>query len=300
MQRRKFIRQASFIAVGVGVFGNIKWKDDHFEGVEPTTSDILGPFYRPGAPMRSNVIPKDVKAEKLQLSGIIFKDDGKTPYNNCLVEIWQCSPDGVYDNTSDEFKFRGAQKTGADGKYHFITTIPVSYLANASSNSYRPAHIHMRISGKGEQDLVTQIYFKNDPYLETDSASSAPQAIHRILEIKKNNKNENAIQFDIVMAKEFKLEDAAFAQITGLYETDGKTKVEFIRSDDILFVKLSGQLDDVLYYKGNNSFKDALDTTRIKFEPQQNGETKITGEFLPDPKKTEWVHFTGKRILKYN
>src|SRR4030095_10044267 len=118
MQRRKFIEQASWFAVGVGVFGKIKWNGDHYEGVEPTTTDILGPFYRPGAPLRSNVIPKNLKGDVLHLSGTIFKDDGKTPYNNCLIEIWQCSPDGIYDNTSDDYNFRGVQKTGSDGKYH--------------------------------------------------------------------------------------------------------------------------------------------------------------------------------------
>jgi hypothetical protein len=157
----------------------------------------------------------------------------------------------------------------------------------------------MRVSGKGEQDLVTQIYFKDDPYLKSDNASNSPQAIHRIMEIKKNSKNESAILFDIVMAKEFLLDDTVFAKITGLYELTNKTKVEFTRSDDVLFVKLSGQLDDVLYYKGNNSFKDALDTTRIKFELQENGETIIAGEFLANPEKNEWVKFNGKRILKY-
>src|SRR4051812_16007470 len=115
MQRRNFIKTTSLFAIGTSAFGMIKWNGDHYEGIDPTTTDILGPFYRPGAPMRSNVIPAGVKGQIVELSGIVFKEDGKTPYNNCLVEIWQCSPDGIYDNVSDEYKFRGAQKTGSDG-----------------------------------------------------------------------------------------------------------------------------------------------------------------------------------------
>jgi len=299
MERRNFIRNTSLFAVGIGVFGKIRWNNDHYEGIDPTTSDILGPFYRPGAPMRTNVVPKDIKADILHLSGTIFKEDGKTPYNDCLIEIWQCSPDGVYDNTSDEYKFRGAQKTKSDGKYLFTTCIPVPYTTNESKSNYRPAHIHMRISGKGEQDLVTQVYFKNDPYLEKDYASRSPQAIHRIMEIKKNSKNENAIIFNVVMTKEVLLDDAGFQKIVGLYQMNEKTMVEFYRSDDLLFVKINGQIDDALYYKGNNSFKDALDTTRIRFEPQENGETKFFVEYIPDPDKGDWVKGTGKRLLKY-
>jgi len=299
MERRNFIRTTSMFAVGVGVFGNVRWNSDHYEGSDPTTTDILGPFYRPGAPMRSNVVPKEIKESILQLSGTILKDDGKTPYKDCLVEIWQCSPDGIYDNTSDEYRFRGAQKTSADGKYHFTTCIPVPYATNESKKTYRPAHVHMRISGKGEQDLVTQIYLKDDPHIQEDYASRSPQALKRILEIKKNNKNENTLQFDIVMSKELLLDDAGFQKILGLYQMDGKTMVEFYRSDDLLFVKISGQINDALYYKGNNTFKDSLDTTRIKFEPQENGETKLFVEFMPDPDKGDWVKGTGKRLLKY-
>ena len=48
MHRKDFLKQTSLVAIGVGAFGNLKWKGDHFAGDTPTTTDILGPFYRPG------------------------------------------------------------------------------------------------------------------------------------------------------------------------------------------------------------------------------------------------------------
>jgi protocatechuate 3,4-dioxygenase beta subunit len=35
------------------------------------------------------------------------KEDGKTPVNTALVEIWHCDENEVYDNASDEYKYRG-------------------------------------------------------------------------------------------------------------------------------------------------------------------------------------------------
>ena len=52
MQRRKFIKSPGLVAVGIGVFGNVSWSRDEFIGENPTSTDMLGPFYRPGAPFR--------------------------------------------------------------------------------------------------------------------------------------------------------------------------------------------------------------------------------------------------------
>lgn len=64
-----------------------------------------------------------------------------------------------YDNTSDVYLFRGAVKSDEDGKYAFKTIVPVPYKANPDNEaSWRPAHIHMRVSVADQQDLITQIY----------------------------------------------------------------------------------------------------------------------------------------------
>src|SRR5260221_10638975 len=109
MQRRKFITETGMIAIGVGVFGNVTWSKDRFIGDTLTTTDVLGPFYRPGAPTRNNINPQGYTGQIFHVSGTIFKEDVKTPFKNALVEIWQCDENRVYDNISDEFKHRGSQ-----------------------------------------------------------------------------------------------------------------------------------------------------------------------------------------------
>jgi catechol 1,2-dioxygenase len=294
MERRNFIKNSSLIAISVSAFGSISWNGANYVGDSPTTTDILGPFYRPGTPMRSNIIPSDSKGIPMNLSGTVYKEDGKTPLNNALVEIWQCDENEHYDNASDDYLFRGAIKTGNNGKYNFKTIVPVPYKANQDNEaSWRPAHIHMRISVADQQDLITQIYFKGDKYIETDRSASAPQAVDRILNISKNVAGENAVIFDVVMSKEFPLEQQVYNKITGLYRMDDNSIIEFIKNDDLLFMKRNGQLTSSLKYIGNNTFEGGIGFPKVTFELLAKGETKAIV-------KGKNKSFSGQKYLKYS
>ncbi|MES2796144.1 MAG: catechol 1,2-dioxygenase [Bacteroidota bacterium] len=297
MKRRTFVKNSSLTAVGISAFGAINWNGKSFEGDSETTSDILGPFYRPGSPMRSNLIPKGSTAEVMHLRGTIFKKDGKTPLPNVLIESWQCDEHEQYDNASDNYLYRGAVKTGADGKYAFKTIIPVPYK---DGDEWRPAHIHLRISSGNHQDLITQIYFKGDSHIKDDTAARSPQSVNRILEIKKNAANESFVKFDVVMGKSFPLNEAGYQKITGIYKLKNGL-AEFSKEDDLLFFKLNGQFMEGLVYKGNNSFEGGQGFNKAKFEIMPNGEvqTKITlwDRWSEDNKFLE-LH-EGVKILKY-
>lgn len=296
MKRRKFIRDSSLLAFSVGVFGKIKWDGHAFVGEDPTTTDILGPFYRPGAPFRTDLVQPGTKGEVLHFNGTIFGKDGKTPLKNALVEIWHCNEDGVYDNVSDNYVYRASSKTGGDGKYYFRTILPVPYKVGATLT--RPAHIHMRISGTNMQDLVTQVYFKGDTHIAEDLSSSDPRSLNRILDISKNDQNEKIVKFDIVLKDEYLLDDAAFKKITGLYEMNDKSMGEFYKDGDQLFVKVNGQIMEAMDYKGNNGFEGGLGQVKVKFELLSNGGAKATVTLIDDNRKT--ITMEGSKILKYS
>jgi len=297
MERRTFIKNTSLVATTVAVFGNVQWVSGKAVGDSPTTTDILGPYYRPGAPFRTNINPQGFSGIPLHLSGTIYKDDGKTAFKDCLIEVWQCNHKGEYDNVSDDYSYRGAARTGDDGSYHFISTYPTAYMIDQSSNKYRPSHIHMRVEGgMGERDLITQIYFKGDPHLETDPSSSSPTAINRILETSKNSKGEIVVDFDVIMSKEFPLDNAVFGMLTGIYDTGNNSRVEFFRKGDLLYAKWNGQIEDALYYKGNNSFEDGMGET-VQFELPEGGAVRFSISYTENgnPKTMK-----GTRILKYS
>jgi len=85
MERRAFVKNTSLAAAAIAVFGSIKWANGKPIGDSPTTTDILGPYYRPGAPIRSNINPEGFTGVPLHMSGTIFKDDGKT-YRNSFAK----------------------------------------------------------------------------------------------------------------------------------------------------------------------------------------------------------------------
>lgn len=293
MKRRTFIKQSSLTALSISAFGTIQWNGKSFVGDSPTTTDILGPFYRPGAPMRTNLIPSSSKGSPLNLKGIIFKDDGKTPLSNAMVEIWQCDEKEYYDNISDDYIFRGAQNTGTNGKYEFKTILPVPYKADPNDeSSWRPAHIHMRVSVPNQQDLITQLYFKGGKYIDKDPWASSPQAVNRILSITKGKDGVNEVLFDVLMAKEFPLDPNDFKRITGIYKVN-KDIIEFKKMDDLLFVKFNGQLVSSLKYIGENTFEEKIEQTKVRFELLANGNTKANIEYAGQK-------MTGEKFLKYN
>ena len=293
MRRRNFILKSSLMAVSVSAFGSVHWNGENFEGDSPTTTDILGPFYRPGAPKRSNLIPPGSKGTPLHLQGFVYDENKNKVVKNALVEIWQCDENQYYDNASDKYMFRGAVDTNSKGEYSFTTIIPVPYQANPNDeSSWRPAHIHMRVSVPKQQDLITQIYFKGHEYIESDTWASKPEAANRILEITQNDKGHQQVNFDVILKKEIPLSDQAYDRITGLYKMDNKSNLEFIKKDDMLFLKRNGQLAEGLSYIGNNTFKGGIGKIKVRFELEN------------DPGSKAYVDIYGKSLqgekyLKY-
>ena len=267
----------------------------NFEGDTPTTTDILGPFYRPGSPLRTNLRLANSNGTAIVLKGNIFKEDGKTPINNALVEIWHCDENEIYDNTSDEYKYRGGQKTKADGKYEFKSILPVPYKADPKDeSSWRPAHIHMRVSVPNQQDLITQLYFKDGKYVDTDKWASDPNAVNRILIIYKNNSGESEIIFNVIMSREIPLDKKVYDKVTGLYDVGEGNFYEFVRNDDLLFMKQNGQLRASLKYIGNNTFEGGIGYPKVTFELQKDGIVKVVIV------RTATVTLNGIKYLKYN
>jgi catechol 1,2-dioxygenase len=295
MQRRTFIKHSSLTVLSISAFGSLYWNGKSYEGDTPTTTDILGPFYRPGAPLKTNLILPNSKGTPVVLKGSIFKEDGKTPVSNALVEIWHCDENEVYDNTSEVYNYRGGQKTKTDGKYAFTTILPVPYKADPKDeSSWRPAHIHMRVSVPNQQDLITQIYFKGGKYVKTDKWASAPQAVNRILDIATNKAGQSEVVFNVIMSKEIPLDKKVYDKVTGLFDIGDNNIVEFIKNDDLLFMKSNGQLRAALKYTGNNTFETGIGYPKATFELQKDGTVKVVIQRTID--KTSY----GTKVLKYN
>ena len=184
-------------AFSLTTFGYIKkGVNGEFRGDCDTTNDILGPYYRPNAPFRSDLTYEGLPGARIVLMGKVFKSDCKTVLKDALVEIWHCNTEGEYDNDSKEFRQRASLNTNDNGEYSFTTILPGKYL---DEGLYRPSHIHYRVTEKNSKELISQIYFKGDPYIAKDPYASQDKAKFRILQIIPDIKGNLTIFFDIYL-----------------------------------------------------------------------------------------------------
>ena len=132
------------------------------DGCMVTEDNILGPFYKSGAPFE-NDLAAGLDGELMLIQGTVFGCDCVTPLVGAVVDIWQADSDGAYDNSG--FVLRGKIETDADGRYAFYTVKPGWYL---NGDQFRPAHIHYKVSHPDGVALTTQLYFEGDPYIPID------------------------------------------------------------------------------------------------------------------------------------
>ena len=292
MKRRNFLRNASLSAFAVSTTGFIRFDGHKYVGDCQTTTDILGPFYRPNAPVRDDLVVAEMEGEIVKLAGRILHDDCSTPIENAKVELWHCSADEVYDNESEAYLYRGTTFSNHQGDYHFRTQMPVPY--DAGGGMYRPAHFHLMISAPGYQNLITQLYFDGDPYLEKDASSRVTSAKSRILTIDHSPSGEPLVPFNVIMQKELAADPIMLHRLAGSYapkEGDGRDFELFVHEEQLwLKNELFGQL---LLYRGDNTFAPSAGgewtRARLKFELLADG--KVNLDFiLTDKEGKETIH----------
>ena len=253
MQRRNFIKDTALCAVAISASGFIRFDGNRYVGDCETTTDILGPFYRPDSPVRNNLVINGDPGNLVELSGIIKHKDCISPYKKAKIELWHCNSNGVYDNASDKYLYRGTTYCDAKGHYLFKTILPVPYDAGGA---IRPAHFHLMITAEGYQPLVTQLYFSGDPQITKDASSSSPTAKRRILDVQTLNDGTKKVLFDVSMSDSLAAEPVAIDKLTGVY-TDVKDKIkkaEFFKKNNVLWMK--NEVFGVnLEYIGNNTFQ---------------------------------------------
>jgi catechol 1,2-dioxygenase len=299
MQRRNFIKTTVLSAVAVSATGFVRLNGERYEGDCATTSDILGPFYRPDSPVRKNLVIKGEKGDLIKLLGRVLHNDCATPYKNAKVELWHCDSAGVYDNESADFKYRGTTYTDEKGHYSFKSILPVPY--DVGGGHFRPAHFHMMITAEGYQPLVTQLYFTGDPWLSKDDSAASPTAKKRVLEVKTEKNGSKKVEYTVGMADKLMVEPAGLGLMAGTYISEKKKedKMELLVKDRQLWMKgdkQNGMPYGISFeFTGNNTFTmSGLTAAQLSFyfEFLHYGQVKMTETYVSDKGEknvTVWV-----------
>lgn len=105
---------------------------------------------------------------RLELSGIVYKRDGKTPAAGIILYLYHTDQKGLYtpgENAGGWKKRHGAIRgwiqTNDKGEYRFYTQVPASY-----PNSTNPKHIHAIVKEPGIKEYwIDEFVFDDDPLL---------------------------------------------------------------------------------------------------------------------------------------
>jgi hydroxyquinol 1,2-dioxygenase len=158
---------------------------NHRQAGVATENTVLGPFHVDGAPERpmgTSIAEDIVGGAPTFLAGRVL-DAAGNPIAGARLDVWQVRPDRLYDVQDPEqtsMQLRAIFRTGADGRYHFRTALPVSYaipddgpvgdmLRALGRHPWRPAHIHFIVSAPGYAPVVTHLFVEGDPYLDSDA-----------------------------------------------------------------------------------------------------------------------------------
>jgi protocatechuate 3,4-dioxygenase beta subunit len=125
--------------------------------LQQTPREIDGPYFRLGAPVRSDLLEPGDKPE-LILTGRVLNELGK-PIAGAAVNLWMSDHEGNYDMVG--YRYHGIQFTDAEGRYEFTSIIPSCYEPRQAK------HLHVKVQGVSSP-VTTQLYVEGEPGNEDD------------------------------------------------------------------------------------------------------------------------------------
>jgi len=154
------------------------------DGEFQTTANMLGPFWRDDSPLCENgatLARGQTNGDPIFVKAWV-KDRSGQPVCDAMVDVWHTSADGFYENQDPsqvDMNLRGRFKTNQDGLIEFRSVKPSGYpvpvngpvgdlLKMQGRHNMRPAHIHFLIFKEGYKTQFSQVYSKDDPYIESD------------------------------------------------------------------------------------------------------------------------------------
>ena len=181
------VGQKSEVSLLLDVFLEVTVDEVDNNGRLGTITTIEGPFYVPDAPLMKSpcVLPhRPVEpGPTLFFSGTVrsLDCDGLA---GAVIDLWQSDAQGCYSHfdiprAEAPYNLRARVVADDNGKFDVKTQMPGSYeipkagptgalLAAMGRHAWRPAHLHMKVECQGHRTLTTQLFVKNDPWIDSD------------------------------------------------------------------------------------------------------------------------------------
>jgi catechol 1,2-dioxygenase/chlorocatechol 1,2-dioxygenase len=176
--------EAGEIPLLVDVFFNTTIAQVEGRMYEGSTPSIEGPYYLENIPEVTDRLAtreQDCKHTPMIVRGRVTDESGR-PLAGAAIDIWHSTPDGLYSGIHEGIPiecYRGRVRTDAEGRYDVRSIQPVPYqiphhgptgalLDAMGRHSWRPAHIHYKITHPGMHTHISQAYFEGGAYVGDD------------------------------------------------------------------------------------------------------------------------------------
>lgn len=135
------------------------WEEGEAKARKATPKEVLGPFFKKGAPNTAVMRVAGEAGFPLRVAGKVMNTRGEA-VAGARIDIWQADAEGHYDVQG--YRYRTKLLAEEKSEYAVETVMPGHYAD-------RPAqHIHYMITAPGHQTLITQVYFATDPFFDGD------------------------------------------------------------------------------------------------------------------------------------
>jgi hydroxyquinol 1,2-dioxygenase len=177
-----------------------------------TEATVFGPFHVEGAPRYElgADISNGARGIPCTVRGTVRGIDGES-VPNAHIDVWQSDEDGLYDVQHPGIghaQARGTLNADADGRFHFRSILAMPYaiphdgpvgqlLGALGRHPWRPAHLHFLIKADGYRTLITHVFRRDDPYLDSDAVFGVRQSL--IADWKPQPDGGYLVEYDFVL-----------------------------------------------------------------------------------------------------
>ena len=152
------------------------------------------------APASGEVAPTQEPGERLEVSGVVYAADGRTPIAGASVYVYQTDARGYYrpDDAmgNRDPRLRALLRSDARGRYSYRTIRPGSYPGTRV-----PKHIHYEVTAAGHGTRIFEIVFEDDPFVGAEVRASAARrdSFHSLRAVKPGADGVGRIVQDVVL-----------------------------------------------------------------------------------------------------
>jgi protocatechuate 3,4-dioxygenase beta subunit len=154
------------------------------------------------APSSGEVAPAGEPGERLEVKGVVYAADGRTPAAKASLYVYQTDarghyrPDDAMGNQNPRLML--LLRADAAGRYSFRTIRPGSYPGTRV-----PQHIHYEVGAPGHATRIFEIVFEQDPLVtdEIRSQAAQPGSIFSIRRIEAGPGGVGQVTQDVVLGR---------------------------------------------------------------------------------------------------